>query len=155
MAAQLVKKVVYVDMKALEEGAAVSCWRPVGARTDRKLGLIRECAWRLVALATLTLLDLNAQRTKGENEGEKKGIFIPTLRARMPQQPQATTLCLRSCISMCIHHTRGGQRASERDRTAAAARESEENRRGWAPMWRPRTPNARQSGGPAGRKRPG
>ena len=48
MAAQLVKKVVYVDMKALEEGAAVSCWRPVGARTDRKLGLIRECAWRLV-----------------------------------------------------------------------------------------------------------
>ena len=51
MAAQLVKKVVYVDMKALEEEAAVSCWRPVGARTDRKLGLIRECAWRLVALA--------------------------------------------------------------------------------------------------------
>ena len=38
MAAQLVKKVVYVDMKALEEEAAVSCWRPVGARTDRKLG---------------------------------------------------------------------------------------------------------------------
>ena len=52
MAAQLVKKVVYVDMKALEEEAAVSCWRPVGARTDRKLGLIRECAWWLVALAT-------------------------------------------------------------------------------------------------------
>ena len=111
MAAQLVKKVVYVDMKALEEEAAVSCWRPVGARTDRKLGLIRECAWRLVALATLTLLDLNAQRTMDENEGKKKGIFIPTLRARMPQPPQATTLCLRSCISLCIHHTRGGQRA--------------------------------------------
>lgn len=57
------EKVVYVDMKALEERAAVSCWWPVGARTDRKLELIRECAWRLVALATLTLLDLNAQRT--------------------------------------------------------------------------------------------
>ena len=42
----------------------MSCWRPVGARTDRKLELIRECAWRLVALATLTLLDLNAQRTR-------------------------------------------------------------------------------------------
>ena len=64
VAAQLVKKVVYVDMKALEEEAAVSCWRPVGARTDRKLGLIRECAWRLVALATLNLLDLNVQRTR-------------------------------------------------------------------------------------------
>ena len=48
VAAQLVEKVVYVDMKALEERAAVSCWRPVSARTDRKLGLIRECAWRLV-----------------------------------------------------------------------------------------------------------
>ena len=72
---QLVEKVVYVDMKALEEEAAVSCWRPVGARTDRKLGLIRECAWRLVALATLTLLDLNAQRTMDENEGKKKGIY--------------------------------------------------------------------------------
>ena len=48
--AQLVEKVVYVDMKALEEEAAVSCWRPVGARTDRKLGLITQCAWRLVAL---------------------------------------------------------------------------------------------------------
>ena len=76
------EKVVYVDMKALEERAAVSCWWPVGARTDRKLELIRECAWRLVALATLTLLDLNAQRTMDENEGKKKGIFIPTLRAR-------------------------------------------------------------------------
>ena len=46
------EKVVYVDMKALEERAAVSCWWPVGARTDRKLELIRECAWRLVALAS-------------------------------------------------------------------------------------------------------
>ena len=94
MAAQLVKKVVYVDMKALEEGAAVSCWRPVGARTDRKLGLIRECAWRLVALATLTLLDLNAQRTMDTNEGKKKGISISTLRTRTPQPPHATTFCL-------------------------------------------------------------
>ena len=50
------KKVVYVDMDALEEEAAVSCWRPVGARTDRKLGLIKMCAWWLVALATLKLL---------------------------------------------------------------------------------------------------
>ena len=58
------EKVVYVDMKALEEEEVVSCWRPVGARTDRKLGLIRECAWRLVALATLNLVDLNAQRTR-------------------------------------------------------------------------------------------
>ena len=66
------EKVVYVDMKALEERAAVSCWWPVGARTDRKLELIRECAWRLVALATLTLLDLNAQRTKDENEGKRR-----------------------------------------------------------------------------------
>ena len=58
------KKVVYVDMKALEERAAMSFWWPVGARTDRKFELIRECAWRLVALATLNLLDLNAQRTR-------------------------------------------------------------------------------------------
>ena len=57
MAAQLVENVVYVDMKALEEEAAVSCWRPVGARTDRQHGLSRECEWRLVALATLELLD--------------------------------------------------------------------------------------------------
>ena len=42
VAAQLVKKVVYVDMKALEEEAAVSCWRPVGARTDRQHGLTKE-----------------------------------------------------------------------------------------------------------------
>ena len=42
MAAQLLEKVVYVDMKALEEEAAVSCWRPVGARTDRQHGLSRE-----------------------------------------------------------------------------------------------------------------
>ena len=55
--AQLLEKVVYVDMKALEEEAAVSCWRPVGAQTDWKLGLIRMCAWWLVALATLNLLD--------------------------------------------------------------------------------------------------
>ena len=57
MAAQLLEKVVYVDIKALEEEAAVSCWRPVGAQTDWKLGLIRMCAWWLVALATLNLLD--------------------------------------------------------------------------------------------------
>ena len=81
MAAQLVKKVVYVDMKALEEEAAVSFWRPVGARTDRKLGLITECAWRLVALATLTLLDLNAQRTMDENEGNS------TAGERSPERP--------------------------------------------------------------------
>ena len=54
---QLVEKVVYVDMKALEEEAAVRLWKPVGARTDRQHELIRECAWRLVALATLKLLD--------------------------------------------------------------------------------------------------
>ena len=54
---QLLEKVVYVDMDALEEEAAVSCWRPVGAQTDWKLGLIRMCAWWLVALATLNLLD--------------------------------------------------------------------------------------------------
>ena len=54
---QLVEKVVYVDMKALEEEAAVSFWRPVGARTDRQHELIGECEWRLVALATLKLLD--------------------------------------------------------------------------------------------------
>ena len=64
MAPQLVEKEVYVNMKALEEEAVVRLWEPVGARTDRKLGLIRECAWRLVALATLNLLDLNAQRTR-------------------------------------------------------------------------------------------
>ena len=155
MAAQLVKKVVYVDMKALEEGAAVSCWRPVGARTDRKLGLIRECAWRLVALATLTLLDLNAQRTMDTNEGKKKGISISTLRTRTPQPPHATTFCLHSSISRSHSHTRGGQRASERDRTAAAARENEEFRRVRAPLWRPRTPFTRQSGGPAGRRSSG
>ena len=40
-------------MDALEEEAAVSCWRPVGAQTGWKLGLIRMCAWWLVALATL------------------------------------------------------------------------------------------------------
>ena len=57
MAPQLVEKVVYVDMKALEEEAAVRLWKPVGARTDRQHELIRECAWRLVALATLKLLD--------------------------------------------------------------------------------------------------
>ena len=57
MAPQLVEKEVYVNMKALEEEAVVRLWEPVGARTDRKLGLIRECAWRLVALATLKLLD--------------------------------------------------------------------------------------------------
>ena len=51
------EKVVYVDMKALEEEAAVRLWKPVGARTDRQHELIRECAWRLVALATLKLLD--------------------------------------------------------------------------------------------------
>ena len=76
MAPQLVEKEVYVNMKALEEEAAVSCWWPVGARTDRKLGLIRECAWRLVALATLTLLDLNAQRTMDENEACAKLALI-------------------------------------------------------------------------------
>ena len=134
------EKVVYVDMKALEERAAVSCWRPVSARTDRKLGLIRECAWRLVALATLTLLDLNAQRTMDTNEGKKKGISISTLRTRTPQPPHATTFCLHSSISRSHSHTRGGQRASERDRTAAAARESEETRHVWAPLWRPTTP---------------
>ena len=57
VAPQLVEKEVYVNMKALEEEAVVRLWEPVGARTDRKLGLIRECAWRLVALATLKLLD--------------------------------------------------------------------------------------------------
>ena len=57
MVAQLLEKVVYVDMKALEEEAVVRLWEPVGARTDRKLGLIRMCAWWLVALATLKLLD--------------------------------------------------------------------------------------------------
>ena len=57
VAPQLVEKVVYVNMDALEEEAAVSCWWPVGARTDRQHELIRECAWRLVALATLNLLD--------------------------------------------------------------------------------------------------
>ena len=51
------EKVVYVDMKALEEEAVVRLWEPVGARTDRKLGLIKMCAWWLVALATLKLLD--------------------------------------------------------------------------------------------------
>ena len=51
MATQLVEKEVFVNMKALEEEAAVSCWRPGGARTDPRLGLIRECAWWLVALA--------------------------------------------------------------------------------------------------------
>ena len=50
MAAQLLEKVVYVDMKALEEEAAVSCWRSLGARTDRQHELIRDCAWRLVDL---------------------------------------------------------------------------------------------------------
>ena len=57
MAPQLVEKEVFVMMKALEEEAAVRLWEPVGARTDRKLGLIKMCAWWLVALATLKLLD--------------------------------------------------------------------------------------------------
>ena len=39
---------------------------------------------------------------EGENEGEKKDIFIPTQRARMPQPPHATTFCLRSTISQQI-----------------------------------------------------
>ena len=39
---QLVEKVVYVDMKALEEEAVVSCWRPLGARTDRQHELTKE-----------------------------------------------------------------------------------------------------------------
>ena len=47
MASQLVEKVVYVDMDALEEEAAVSCWWPVGARMDRQHELIGECEWRL------------------------------------------------------------------------------------------------------------
>ena len=72
MAAQLVKKVVYVDMKALEEEAAVSCWWPVGARTDRQHELIRDCAWRLVALAMLNLLDLNAQRTRERTRARRR-----------------------------------------------------------------------------------
>ena len=42
-------------MKALEEEAAVCYWWPVGARTDRQHELIRDCAWWLVALATLNL----------------------------------------------------------------------------------------------------
>ena len=60
---------------------------------------------------------------EGENEGETKHIFIRTQRTRMPQPPHATTFCLQSSISRSHSHTRGGQRASERDRTAAAARE--------------------------------
>ena len=57
MTPQLVEKEVFVMMKALEEEAAVSYWWPEGARTDRQHELIRDCAWRLVALATLKLLD--------------------------------------------------------------------------------------------------
>ena len=92
---------------------------------------------------------------EGENEGEKKDIFIPTQHARMPQPPHATTFCLQSSISLCISHTHGGQRASTRDRMAAAARESEENERSWAPRWCPRTPFSSPSDGPAGRRRSG
>ena len=60
---------------------------------------------------------------EGENEGEKKDIFILTQHARMPQPPHATTFCLQNSISRSHSHTRGGQWASERDRTAATARE--------------------------------
>ena len=66
------EKEVFVNMKALEEEAAVSCWRPVGARTDWKLGLIRECAWWLVALAKLKLFDLNAQRTRERTRARRR-----------------------------------------------------------------------------------
>ena len=47
MAPQLVEKEVYVNMKALEEEAVVRLWEPVGARTDRKLGLITNRAWNV------------------------------------------------------------------------------------------------------------
>ena len=57
VAPQLAEKEVYVNMDALEEEAVVRLWEPVGSRTDRKLGLIKMCAWWLVALATLLLLD--------------------------------------------------------------------------------------------------
>ena len=90
-----------------------------------------------------------------ENEGEKKDIFIHTQRACMPQPPHATTFCLQSSISLCISHTHGGQRASTRDRMAAAARESEENERSWAPRWCPRTPVIAAIWCSAGRRRPG
>ena len=75
MAPELVEKVVYVDMKALEEEAAVSCWRPVGARTDRKLGLITQCAWRLVALATLNLL--GADRRQPQRIAGSRSLPLP------------------------------------------------------------------------------
>ena len=51
MAPQLVEKEVYVNMKALEEEAVVRLCEPVGARTDRKLGLINPPARRAAATA--------------------------------------------------------------------------------------------------------
>ena len=72
------KKVVYVDMKALDEEEAVGCWRPVGARTDRQHGLIRECGWRLVAggsrhVQTTRLKSVAHERRE---RSEKKDMFI-------------------------------------------------------------------------------
>ena len=77
MAPQLVEKEVFVMMKALEEEAAVSFWWPVGARTDRQHELIRDCAWRLVALAMLNLLDLNAQRTRERTRARRRTFSFP------------------------------------------------------------------------------
>ena len=77
MAPQLVEKEVFVMMKALEEEAAVRYWWPVGARTDRQHELIRDCAWRLVALAMLNLLDLNAQRTRERTRARRRTFSFP------------------------------------------------------------------------------
>ena len=105
MAPQLVEKVVYVDMKALEEEAAVSCWRSVGARTDRQHELIRDCAWRLVALATLNLLDLNAQRTR-ERTRARRRTFSFTHNARACHSHHTPPHSAYKAASPCASATR-------------------------------------------------
>ena len=63
-------EMVDMGMKALVEEAAADSGGSVGAGKDWVHGEIRQCAWWLVALATLLLLDSKA-RTKGESGAKR------------------------------------------------------------------------------------
>ena len=97
----------------------------MGARTDRQHELIRECAWRLVALATLNLLDLNAQRTR-ERTRARRRTFSFTHNARACHSHHTPPHSAYKAASPCASATRtevsGQAQGTERESRLARAR---------------------------------
>ena len=65
-------EMVDMGMKALVEEAAANSGASTGAGKDWEHVDIRQCAWWLVALATLKLFDLNAQRTRERTRARRR-----------------------------------------------------------------------------------